>query len=98
MDGKSVGIKLPKLPIWAFIALVPDMITSSRLSGSASCVARSITVPETWLLLLVSPSLRKEIGTAATRVLSGSSRDSLRYSLRSTIWCCGCAALPCANT
>ena len=37
-------------------------------------------VPETWLLLFVSPSVRSEIGTPATRVLAGSSRASTRYS------------------
>src|SRR6185503_2161703 len=33
-----------------------------------------------WLLLLVSPSARSEIGTPATSDLSGSSRPSARYS------------------
>jgi len=37
-------------------------------------------VPETWLLLLVSPSARSEIGTIATSDFSGNSRESSRYS------------------
>ena len=84
-EGKSLGMRLPKLPICCFIARVPAMMACRRLSGSSSCVARSITVPETWLLLLVSPSGRSEMGTPATSVFSGSSRESRRYSRKAVL-------------
>ena len=77
-DGKSVGMMPPKVPIWRFIAAVPCLIALSRCSGSAICVPRSITVPVTWLFMLVSPSARSEIGTPATSDASGSSLPSLR--------------------
>src|SRR5262245_10500247 len=80
IDGKSFGIRLPKVPICAFIARVPAMISARRLIGSLRCVARSISVPDTWLLLVASPSARSEIGTPATSDFSGSSRPSAKYS------------------
>lgn len=67
------------LPISRFIAAVPRLIALSRSAGSAISVPRSMSVPATWLLAVVSPSWRSEIGTPATSDLSGSSRPSFRY-------------------
>ena len=67
-----------KVPISRFIAAVPRLIAFSRAAGSAISVPRSISVPATWLLAVVSPSWRSEIGTPATSDFSGSSRPSLR--------------------
>jgi len=45
-----------KVPISFFIAAVPRLIAFSRSAGSAISVPRSISVPATWLLAVVSPS------------------------------------------
>jgi hypothetical protein len=73
-DGKSVGSTLFRLPIVAFIAAVAAITWARRLRGSAMCVPRLTRLIEAWLSDVVSPFSRSEIGTAATRLLRGSSR------------------------
>ena len=73
-DGKSVGKMRLMLPMLVFIAAVAAITCASRLAGSARFVPRLIRLMLAWLSALVSPFSRREIGTAATRLLRGSMR------------------------